>query len=379
MIDASLVLFTETSTQHDVTAIPSENMHVMLDFKPKFGSKIGQMEWNKDLNLMVILTQYGDVMLCGMGEEDEETKPTELGQENITCFAVSSKGYIATVRTEDEICIWTTNGELEHTIPTQNRCTHLVFTLLGSYLVCEDSENHLSVYETSHWERIQKFLCDFGIGGGSYRPACAGYNSVVFMRRWDRLIHVKFSTEGKEEIVIKTGGWPIFKGDKIGKYFAIMDGEEVKIWSVDNQTMSTLTTSVNLNTVEHFEWSPDCAKAVLAIFSRIKKDENEGVLQLWDVETKKCLHKFKVIFSIWDSIRFSPDGRYISCAGGAGGITVCDTQTGEMVTTLKETILARTTEWGPGGETLAVLTQDSRILMLNMNQILPTGTESCQD
>ena len=93
------------------------------------------------------------------------------------------------------------------------------------------------------------------------------------------------------------------------------------------------------------------------------------------METKKCLHKFKLKFSIWDSIKFSPDGRYISCAAVGGGITVCDTQTGEMVTTFKETIMARTTEWGPGGETLAVLTQDSRILMLSMNQIMPTGTE----
>ena len=196
------------------------------------------------------------------------------------------------------------------------------------------------------------------------------------MRKYDEIKYVKFSPQELEEFDIKSGLFPKYKGDKMGRYITMVADDKTKIWSVDTQTLFTLTMALKKKELKLLEWSPDCGVAVLAIYV----DVNDSFsLQLWDVTTRKCLHTFKIKLSVWDSIKFSPDGRFISCAAADGGVALCDTQTGEMVTTFKETIMARTTEWSPGGEELAVLAQDNRIVMLNMNQMLFTGTESCHD
>ena len=176
------------------------------------------------------------------------------------------------------------------------------------------------------------------------------------------------TAQGPKEQLIETGTFPdVLKWDRQGRYLAVIQNGEIRIWSASTKTASKLITH---NTAKCLEWSPIHDKSLLAVTSK-------NVIELWDVRTHTCLHTFNMKLS--KISRFSPEGQYLACVGEEGGVTLCNTLTWQILTSLKDKVKGRTVEWSPDGERIAILTEDSQIVMLDVNLMLSAESETTAD
>ncbi len=65
-------------------------------------------------------------------------------------------------------------------------------------------------------------------------------------------------------------------------------------------------------------------------------DENEGIAQIWDLQTGKVSLTLKGHSFVVDDVDFSPDGKRLLTASGDGTAKVWDSATGEELLTLKD-------------------------------------------
>ena len=95
-------------------------------------------------------------------------------------------------------------GELSHTLHTTVWCCHLEFSMQGSYLLCLDTEDMVTVYRTSDWKHSYSQYC-YNNDIYSPPPAWCDDSSFTFLLEYNLLQHVLITTQGPQEQLIETG------------------------------------------------------------------------------------------------------------------------------------------------------------------------------
>ena len=354
----------KTSSEENCFEVYDKNYNHVLEIggmsTPKFGCNIEQIFWNKDDDLVITRTKGGRVQIFSTG-----AMPTVLEQENVKCMDMSSTGIIATIRWKPQkLTTWTSDGELLESVNTKCRYTNVQFSQQGTFVLCtripSTSKYCSSVYRVKDLHQVHKVE---NFSTRLLTISWCGDSRLTYYIENDKVLkHVDITTQEPQaqDIPLKTmQNTTALKWDKDARYLAIgFDDASLKVWTQSNQTLHTLTTTGYTTCLE---WSTIGDHAMLAIFI-----PDKGV-RVWDIETWQCLYTISIKTNVtWPVLQFSNSGSLLAIAEDEA-VLICDMKTGELF--LHENMNSgRVVRWGPGDNKLAVISEDHRIMILDMHQ-----------
>ena len=117
----------------------------------------------------------------------------------------------------------------------------------------------------------------------------------------------------------------------------------VKLWDIDNQ--------VEIATFQHDNWTFTVAFSPNG--QRLATGDNEGIVKIWDVQTRKVIAQLEGDTVGVYTVTFSPDGRTLATAGYHGQIKLWSVSNWEHLGTLENSGTVHTLDFSPDGKMLA--------------------------
>jgi WD40 repeat protein len=280
----------------------------------------------------------------------------DLGFSTFTAFAWSPDGKKIAVADKqmDEILIWDTfKGKFKTTLKEVPEVHSMSWSPDGKYLAAHTNQG-VQIWITENWKLKNKLEETRGAWGpiswspnGKFMITASLVWEMPAVDAWAKLENYKPDWSGEQPTA-----W-----SPDGQYFAAGNEKVLKIW--DLNTGHLVFKKENRQEILSLAWSSDGQFLVIGSFR----------LQVWKV--KHCgtnkqktldIQLFKELtgHKSWiQSIRWSPDGKYLASGSKDGSAQIWDTKKWERISTLKghkREITAM--HWSPDGKKLATASTD---------------------
>lgn len=180
--------------------------------------------------------------------------------------------------------------------------------------------------------RLVKELMVWNVQTGELLHTLTGYEG--------RIKAIAFSPDGK----LLAGG-----GDKL-----------VLLWNM--QTGRSLGILEQMAPIKSLAFSPDSKTLAVGGLINLSTREIEGIIYLWDMQTREMLHVLTGHTRATECLAFSPDSRILASGGWDGTMRLWDVQTGRQLKVLTETggpVLS--VAFSPDGKTIASGGSDGKV------------------